>query len=57
MKAAMLFDNASAIDGDHQSVGEGFPDQTDSHCVEIGLGIDRTEDGPVDDQEISVCGR
>ena len=53
----MLFDDATTIDGDHQPVGESLSDQSDGYSVEIGLGIDRTEHGSVDDQEISVCSR
>ena len=53
----MLLDNATAIDGDDQTVGESLSDEPDGNGVKIRLGIDGTEHSPVDDQEVGIGGR
>ena len=57
MEAAMLLDNATAIDGDDQTVGESLSDEPDGNGVKIRLGIDGTEHSHVDEQEVGIGSR
>jgi hypothetical protein len=57
MEAAMLFDDTTAIDGDHLTVGESLANQSEGDGIKVWLVIDRTEYSPVDNQEVSVSGR
>ena len=57
MEAAMLFDNATTIDGYDLTIRESLADQTKCFCVEIGLGLGGTEHGTNDDQEVGIRGR
>ena len=53
----MLFDDTTAIDGDHLTVGECLANQSEGDGIKVWLVIDRTEYSPVDNQEVSVSGR
>jgi hypothetical protein len=57
MEAAMLFDNATTIDGYDLTLRESLANQTEGFCIEIRLGISGTEYGTVDNQEVGICGR
>ena len=53
----MLFDDTTAIDGDHLTVGESLANQSEGDGIKVWLVIDGTEYSPVDNQEVSVSGR
>jgi hypothetical protein len=57
MEAAMLFDNATTIDGYDLTIRESLANQTEGLCVEIRLGVGGTEHSTVDDQEVGIRGR
>ena len=53
----MLFDDTTAIDGDHLTVGECLANQSEGDGIKVWLVIDRAEYSPVDNQEVSVSSR
>ena len=53
----MLFDDTTAIDGDHLTVGECLANQSEGDGIKVWLVIDRAEYSPVDNQEVSVSCR
>ena len=49
----MLFDDTTAIDGDHLTVGECLANQSEGDGIKVWLVIDGAEYSPVDNQEVS----
>ena len=57
MYAAMLLDDAAAVDGHHLAVGEDGGDALQGSLVVLWLMVCRNEDGTVDNQVVGVCRR
>ena len=57
VQRTVLADDRAAVDADEFASGERLAYDSCGLGVVVGLGVSRVDYGPVDDYEISVCGR